>query len=458
MKKRVLSIDVLRGIAITGMVFCASFGWNSGLPAWMFHAQVPPPDYVFHPEIPGITWVDLVFPFFIFAMGAALPFSMSKRLSDGVPVGHIAGSLLHRWLSLTLFAILLGNASLLNAAEVPIVQVRLFKLFIWTGFFLTFVRLRKVRPLISRSVTAGGLLLLVAAALTAVFHFGITLSMHSSDIIILVLANLALWGGLVWLLTRRLAGLRLGILGLTIIAKILADSAPHLLSWVPSLEAYSWFFRWDFLQYLIIIIPATFIGEIILHARHGEHQVSRRPSQVLALVLLPVLVVFQLWTLYERFLVTDLVVTISCAAIFCLLTRNERALWAYVAYTGFLFLIPGLVMDPLDGGIAKDPCNLSYLLVTGGCAMMVTAFLLYLEEQGVLRCPLLVRAGQNPMIAYTLNGFVLSPLLYLFGVLAPFDQLTVGNPFFGLLRGVVITGLMLVVTGFFTSRRLFWRS
>lgn len=29
----------------------------------MSHAQTPPPDHIFNPEIPGITWVDLVFPF-----------------------------------------------------------------------------------------------------------------------------------------------------------------------------------------------------------------------------------------------------------------------------------------------------------------------------------------------------------------------------------------------------------
>ncbi len=55
--KRIASIDALRGLAIFGMVFCATIGWNSNLPAWMFHCQVPPPDYVFNPDVRGITWV-----------------------------------------------------------------------------------------------------------------------------------------------------------------------------------------------------------------------------------------------------------------------------------------------------------------------------------------------------------------------------------------------------------------
>ncbi len=65
-KGRVYSIDALRGLAIIGMVLCSAIGFNSGLPAWMFHAQTPPPTYEFNPSIAGLTWVDLVFPFFIF--------------------------------------------------------------------------------------------------------------------------------------------------------------------------------------------------------------------------------------------------------------------------------------------------------------------------------------------------------------------------------------------------------
>ena len=55
---RIASIDIIRGIAIVGMVLCANIGFQSDLPAWMFHAQTPPPTYAFNPEVPGITWVD----------------------------------------------------------------------------------------------------------------------------------------------------------------------------------------------------------------------------------------------------------------------------------------------------------------------------------------------------------------------------------------------------------------
>ena len=94
-KGRVYSIDALRGLAIIGMVLCSAIGFNSGLPAWMFHAQTPPPTYEFNPSIAGLTWVDLVFPFFIFSMGAAFPFAMRRRLDSGMRPWKMMLQLLH---------------------------------------------------------------------------------------------------------------------------------------------------------------------------------------------------------------------------------------------------------------------------------------------------------------------------------------------------------------------------
>src|SRR6056297_1494486 len=81
MKKRATNLDALRGFAILTMVLSGVVPYKS-LPAWMYHAQTPPPTRAFDPSIPGITWVDLVFPFFLFALGAALPIALNKRIRD----------------------------------------------------------------------------------------------------------------------------------------------------------------------------------------------------------------------------------------------------------------------------------------------------------------------------------------------------------------------------------------
>jgi predicted acyltransferase len=84
-KTRNESVDALRGFAVLTMVLSGSIAFGDVLPAWMYHAQVPPPDHTFNPAIPGITWVDLVFPFFLFSMGAAIPLSFQAHFQTGAP-------------------------------------------------------------------------------------------------------------------------------------------------------------------------------------------------------------------------------------------------------------------------------------------------------------------------------------------------------------------------------------
>ena len=143
MKGRAYAIDLLRGLAIVGMVLSGNFGWNPALPAWLFHAQVPPPDFTFDPSLPGITWVDLVFPFFLFSMGAAFPFSLGRKLDRGVRPAAIVGGILRRGVLLAFFAVALGNLSMWRLNEVlPQPALRaLLTLAVWGGYFALFIRL-----------------------------------------------------------------------------------------------------------------------------------------------------------------------------------------------------------------------------------------------------------------------------------------------------------------------------
>ena len=81
--KRAISLDVFRGYAIVTMVLSGTIA-SGVLPGWMYHAQMGPrSNYTFDPQLYGITWVDLVFPFFLFAMGAAIPFSVGGKIEKG---------------------------------------------------------------------------------------------------------------------------------------------------------------------------------------------------------------------------------------------------------------------------------------------------------------------------------------------------------------------------------------
>ena len=103
---RAESLDSLRGFAIFMMVLSGSIlTWV--LPAWMAHAQCPPPTGTFDKSVYGITWVDLVFPFFLFSMGAAYPFAIGSRIKRGAGKGRLIIDSIWRFIKLAYFALFL---------------------------------------------------------------------------------------------------------------------------------------------------------------------------------------------------------------------------------------------------------------------------------------------------------------------------------------------------------------
>lgn len=461
--KRIASIDILRGITIAGMVLCANIGFNSGLPAWMFHAQTPPPTYAFNPDVAGITWVDLVFPFFLFAMGAAFPFALRKRMERGESRWSLVGGLIKRWLILTIFAIVLGNAYSIWGTSQPAWQIRVFQIALWVSLFLSLVRVKSPGQIcwkrhLGTVVNITGVAMMAMLAVVYTKWFGLSLSRWSSDIIIMVLAVIAIWGGIIWMLTKDSLRLRWLVILLVAAFKALDSYAPQALNFVPSCTSVSWFFTWDWLQYLLIALPGSIVGDMILnHSRSGETlKVDRRG--VAAGILAFVAVLVQLWGLFTRNVLADFCISAVLASAFVALTWKQRNVYSCVAWAGFALMILGIALDPVDGGITKDYCNLSYVFTTGGMAALVTAVLLLLEMRFGVKCSFVAGVGQNPMLAYTVTNFLIGPILALTGVLPMLYSVSEGSPLWGVLQGVIITLLMMSVTYLFTRLKLFWRS
>ncbi|MDE6864769.1 MAG: DUF5009 domain-containing protein, partial [Alistipes sp.] len=162
MTSRADSIDLLRGLAIVGMVLSGQMLWHSDLPAWLFHAQVPPPDFHFDPSVPGITWVDLVFPFFLFSMGAAFPLALNRRLEQkGESVVSIVVSIVKRWALLAFFAIALANLRTGMLHSLPAWGTAVVQLAAWGCFGLLFLRVERFSSGRNRLMHAGGFAALV---------------------------------------------------------------------------------------------------------------------------------------------------------------------------------------------------------------------------------------------------------------------------------------------------------
>lgn len=462
--ERIASIDILRAIAIIGMVLCANIGFNSDLPAWMFHAQTPPPTYAFNPDVPGITWVDLVFPFFLFSMGAAFPFAMRKRLETGQSRWAVAGSLVKRWIILTVFAIVLGNAYSIWSTTRPGWQVNIFMTAVWAAMFLSLVRIQNPaqatgwKSHLGTAVNLCGVVMLTALAFVFSDWFGIPLDKGRSDIIIMILAVVAISGGLVWMFTKDSIRLRWLVFMLAACFKALDSYAPEALDFVPSCAAVSWFFSWDWLQYLLIVIPGSIVGDMILkHSRSGEKLGIDTRGTIAGFVALAAALI-QLWGLFTRNVTADLIISAVLAIAFLLLTWKNRNVYTLIAKTGFMLMLAGIIFDPIDGGITKDHCNLSYVLTTGGMAALTTAFLLMLEFRFGVKARFIAGVGQNPMLAYTVTNFLIGPILKLTCILPLIYSLSEGSQFWGVMQGIIITLLMMGTTYLFTKLKLFWRS
>ena len=454
--RRIITIDILRGITIFAMILCANIGYFSDLPAWMFHAQTPPPTYAFNPDVPGITWVDLVFPFFLFTMGAAFPLAMRKRLENGASRWSVTGSLFRRWLTLTIFAIVLGNAYMIGASTRPDIVKGIFNVVLWGVMFMSLVRLKDEKK--CRLVNNAGMFLLIVMAVLGVDYMGLKLSRWSSDIIIMILANVAFFGGLLWMFTKDSIRLRWLVLLFIIAIKALSSYTPEVLSWVPSLGCIGWFFSWGYLQYLIIALAGSIVGDKLLeHSRSGE-TVSIDRYHIAAGVVALLAMLVQLWGLFTRHILADFIISAVLGLVFVALTFKRRNIVSWLGYFGFAFMLVGIIFDPIDGGITKDYCNLSYMITTTGMTALTGAFVLALELKWQIKGRGLSGCGQNPMLAYGVTTFVTGPILAMIGIGPWLDAISAGSPFWGVVRGLVYTLLMVAITCFFTKKKLFWRS
>lgn len=461
--QRIATIDMLRGLAIVGMILCANIGFNSDLPAWMFHAQTPPPTYAFNPDVPGITWVDLVFPFFLFSMGAAFPLALKKRLERGMSRWKVTGGLLKRWFILTAFGLILGNAYAVGGSGRPLWNIYLFNISLWAAMFMSFVRVSIIeakgwKKHLGTAINLCGIAMMGMLAVVLVKWFGISLNKYSSDIIIMILANIALWGGLVWMFTKDSLRLRWLVFLFVAAIKALSSYAPEVLSFVPSVGKLGWLFSWSWLQYLLIAIPGSIVGDIILSHARSRESLNFENRSITAGFLALAAVCLQLWGLFTRHVTADFIISAVLAAAFVGLTWKQKNAYTRTAVIGFVLMLAGIAMDPVDGGITKDHCNLSYVFTTGGMAALTGAFLLMLEFRFGIKGQFLAGVGQNPMLAYTVTSFLIGPVLGLTGILPLIYGLAAGSPFWGMVQGVFITFLMMCVTYAFTRMKLFWRS
>ena len=473
MQQRNESLDTLRGFAILTMVLSGTIAFGNVLPAWMFHAQVPPPLHKFDPSIPGITWVDLVFPFFLFSMGAAIPLSLKKHIENKKGFLFVLRIALKRFLLLAFFALFTQHMKAWVIAEAPTTTEYMLSLLAFVLLFFQFYenkneKLKIVFLIIKLFSFAAALFLLWKLP----FWSGKGFDFYKSDIIILVLANMALFGMLIYYFTADKPLLRIGLLPF-IMAVFLAAKEPAG-GWAKALFNFNhigafkfdWLYKFYFLKYLFIIVPGTLAGEMMIREMKNEklkiENEKLKPSVENGLVLISLfLVIVNLYGLFTRILFVNVVVSslLCWASLYLLRKEHKENLYKQLANAGTYLLLLGLFFEAYEGGIKKDASTYSYYFVTSGLAFFTLIAFSVMAKRHYLSSVLhyLSLNGKNPMVAYVAGNLVLLPLLQLTQTKIYWDAMN-QNFFMGFIKGVLFTGVVSLITVFFVKRKWFWKT
>ena len=108
---RVVSLDIFRGFTMAVMIFVNALSDVHGLPWWTYHA---------HANEDRMTYVDMVYPFFLFIVGMSIPLSITPRLKRNSSQAALWLHVLIRAASLIVLGLILANAEKADPSRMPI--------------------------------------------------------------------------------------------------------------------------------------------------------------------------------------------------------------------------------------------------------------------------------------------------------------------------------------------------
>ena len=465
--RRALALDALRGFFLVLMTF--SFTTHTGLlPTWLYHVQTPPPTFALV-NAPGIGWPDLAYPAFIFAMAAALPIALSRRIDSGeTEVGIILGAI-RRFFLLFVFALLIGHS---NTYFIGYTQVG--RALAVGGFLIMFAmfvqRRRDWNERTSRWVNRAGWAAAVLFLALSPLAYGSTFSPARRDEIIAYLAVSSLVGSVLWYFTRNNWNVRLAALAGIVALYLGARGEGWIQGWWWSSPA-PWLFRPTDLTLMTVVIPGTIAGDLILRwMRPAPGQSAIDPSvardwstsrvaalALIGLAFMPVVVT----GLYGRWVQETSVAVAFLGLVGAVLTwrpnsSTERLLHDLFAW-GAAWLLIGLFLEPSEGGIKKVPDTLSYFFtVTGVTMMLLVALTAVVEVLGRRKAvAALIDVGHNPMLCYVLYTILFNSILEM---IPPLRDVLRGSAGGELLRALISTIAVVLVVRAFTRKKIFWRT
>ena len=108
---RVLSIDIFRGITMAVMIFVNDLDSVHGLSKWTYHMPA---------NVDAMTYVDMVFPAFLFIVGMALPIAVRQRLKRNPSLPALWMHVVLRSIALLVLGLILANVEHCDPTRMPV--------------------------------------------------------------------------------------------------------------------------------------------------------------------------------------------------------------------------------------------------------------------------------------------------------------------------------------------------
>ena len=383
---RIVSVDILRGLTMLVMIFVNDLAEVKGLPWWTYHMPG---------HANGMTYVDVVFPAFLFILGMAIPLAVRKRLELGDSQWQLWIHVFLRSFSLVVLGLLLANASLVDPGLTGIPRGLWACLGLIGAILYWNVYPRQGGPQrLYRGLKYGGLCLLVL--MFALFR------RHASD------------GSVAWLDFRYWE--ILGLIGRAYLAACILYIPLRKKAWAPA----------ALLAGLTLMSIASRLGWLPF-LRHMPHAI---------------------WPFDSGELPSIVMAGIVCSTIFLesgiARTVRRKLIWG-VGFTVLLVAV-GAICTPL--GISKNRATPTWCLYSAAIGTVLFMALYWIADvKGIKRWAAFVKpAGSNTLLTYLLPDlfYYSAGIAYLY---LP-AQLNAGWP--GAVRSVVFTGLILAAAAVLT--------
>jgi hypothetical protein len=401
-------------------------------------------------------------------MGVAIPLALANKINNTKKI-NLVYHLLVRSILLGCFALIIQQIKWLTVSKAS-PAAAIFVLMVFAACILIYSNsgLFLKKPLhklwhVSAAITLAVLIIYLPYAkwLNVVPN-----SKLQVDIIIMVLANVSFSAGILYIFFNK-SDLNFWLVYLFLIVFFcLGKLTNSQFSECYNYSPLPLFFKWDYHKYILIVWPGVYVGKQLLRKTPNE---KNHPSIFVAIAIF-IFIGAILYGLLSRnsFIVWLIALVFFSIFYFTVIYKlSPKATTFKLFVLVAVFFMAGLLLEPTQGGIKKDSCTFSYLLLTPALATLVLfAFKIlnnYSLQQSwynkLLYYPLhfFEGVGANALGGYEMGKFLVWPIMILTGTKFYFDTATYSQSAC-FIRGLIYTLVACSFTYVFNRFKLNWKA